>query len=112
MIRLTQLTHLGFYLNGALGSGKHSDISIHEVKKRIRDRTIFEYLDERLGEDFDSSTLGEFERCELASEWEDMADVVREGRKLCVDRNGLCLLMGYILEGIQQRYKNQAQVAM
>lgn len=43
-MRISQLTFLGFYLNGALGSRKYADISIAEVKARIHDRTIFNYL--------------------------------------------------------------------
>jgi hypothetical protein len=102
---VTQLTFLGFYLNGALGSGKYDDVSIREVKEKIRDHTIFDYLKSRLGSDIDLSVLGPEARSELNREWEDLADAVDESRKMCVDRNGLCLLVAYLLEGIQRRHK-------
>jgi hypothetical protein len=91
---------LGFYLNGALGSGKYDDISIDEVKKRIRDRAIFDYLKMKLGSDIDITVL------RPNAEWEDMSYALDEARKLCVDRHGLCLLMAYILEGIQRRIES------
>lgn len=104
-MRVTQLTFLGFYLNGALGSGKYDDISIREVKEKIRAHTIFDYLKNKLGSDIDLSALSPEDRLELNREWEDLAGTVDESRKLCVARNGLCLLVAYILEGIQRRYK-------
>ncbi len=102
-MRITQLTFLGFYLNGALGSGRYDDITIDEVKARIRDRSIFDYLAGRLGADVDLSLLTPDDRRELNDEWEDMALAVNESRKMCVERNGLCLLVAYLLEGIQRR---------
>lgn len=104
-MRISQLTFLGFYLNGALGSGKYNDISINEVKERIRAHTIFDYLKDKLGSDIDLSALKIEDRQELNNEWEDMADAIDEARKMCVDKNGLCLLVAYILEGIQRRQK-------
>jgi hypothetical protein len=102
-VRITELTFLGFYLNGALGSGKYDDISVEEVKERIRDRTIFDYLKTRLGPDIDVTGVSSEARGEVNEEWADMADALDEARKMGVDRNGLCLLMAYILEGIQRR---------
>jgi hypothetical protein len=105
-MRVTHLTFIGFYLNGALGSRKYDDISIDEVKARLRDRTIFDYLNTKLDMDIDLSILSPEDRRELNDEWEDMADAIDESRKMCVDRNGLCLLVAYLLEGIQRRVKS------
>ena len=102
-MRITKLTHIGFYLNGALGSGKYDDISIEEVKQHLHAGTVFEYLVRRLGDDFDVTILTPADQAELLSEWQDLAVAVHEGRKLCVDRNGLCLLVAYLLDGIQRR---------
>lgn len=104
-MRVSQLTFLGFYFNGALGSGKYEDISIREVKEKIRAHTIFDYLKSKLGSDIDLSALSSEDQMELNREWEDLADAVDESRKMCVERNGLCLLVAYILEGIQRRQK-------
>lgn len=77
------------------------------MKEKIRDHTIFDYLKSKLGSDVDVSALSPDDRLELNKEWEDLADGVDESRKMCVDRNGLCLLVAYILEGIQRRQKAQ-----
>jgi len=102
-MRINQLTLLGFYLNGAQGSGKYDDITIEEVKARIRDHTIFDYLNSKLGSDVDLSLLSPEEKKELNDEWDSLANAVDESRKMCVDRGGLCLLVAYLLEGIQSR---------
>lgn len=103
MIRITQLTFLGFYLNGALGSGKYDNISIEDVKRKIYDFTILDYLKTELGYDIDISILNVDEKKELMEEWQDMAHVIDESRKMAVEKNGLWLLVAYLLEGIQRR---------
>jgi hypothetical protein len=107
-MRINKLAFLGFYLNGALGSSKYDDISIDEVKAAIRDRSIFGLLESRLGDDVDTSLLDARDRQELMQEWASLADSVNESRKLCVDRNGLCLLVAYLLEGMQRRSRESA----
>ncbi|NLX99287.1 MAG: hypothetical protein GXY83_24385 [Rhodopirellula sp.] len=102
-MRITKLTSVGFCLNGALGSGKYDDISIAEVKKRIEQGDVFNYLESVLGHDVDLTLLSPGDKAELLKEWQDLALAVDEGRKMCVDRNGLCLLVAYLLEGIQRR---------
>lgn len=105
-MRIAQLTFLGFYLNGAQGSEKYDDITIEEVKERIQDHTIFEFLKSRLGSDVDLSALSPEEKEELNNEWDSLTNAVDESRKMCVDRGGLCLLVAYLLEGIQSRAKS------
>lgn len=100
-MRINLLTFVGFHINGALGTGRYNDISIADIKARIRDRTVFEYLGERI-EDFDISLLTNDDQAELLAEWNGMLEI-DEARKLNVDENGLCLLMAYLLEGIQRR---------
>lgn len=103
MIPINKLTFLGFYLNGALGSGRYNDIEIDQVKGLLASGGIYAFLEERLGHDVDFSILKPDEREELLQEWRDMADSVNESRKMCVEKNGLCLLVAYLLEGIQRR---------
>jgi len=102
-MRISTLTGMAFYLNGALGSGKYDGVSISEVKGRIESRDIFPYLEQTLGEDIDLSLVTADGRRELNEEWADMAIAIDEARKMCVVRNGLCLLVAYLLEGIQRR---------
>ncbi len=99
MLSLIQRTFLGFQLNGALGTGDHDDITIARVKHHIRKGTILEYLTGALRH-LDISILDEQDQAELLEEWERLLDV-SETRKQCVLRGGLCLLVAYLLEGIQ-----------
>lgn len=110
-MRITKLASVGFCLNGALGSGKYDYISIDEVKRRIEEGSIFEYLSAELGHNLDLTLLSAGYRAELLKEWQDLALAVDEGRKLCVDRNGLCLLVAYLLEGIQRRQDHNEPVS-
>lgn len=104
-MEITKLTMLAFQLNGALGRGGVDDVTIDEVKAHCKDGSILTYLEERLSQEFDTSLLYNDDRAELIREWAELADHVDEGRKLCVDRNGLCLVVAYLLEGIQRRVR-------
>lgn len=102
-MKITKLTFLGFFLNGALGSGKYDDISIDEVKDHIENKSVFNFLKETLGHDIDLSILTNEDKEELLDEWARIANAVDEDRKMAVTKNGLCLLVAYLFEGIQQR---------
>lgn len=104
-MEITKLTVLGFDLNGALGSGQYDDVSIPAVKEAIDDGTIFDLLERRLGKDVDLSLLYNDDRAELLDEWRRIINAVDEGRKFAIREgsSGLCLLVAYLLEGIQQR---------
>ena len=102
-MRITSLTFLAFYLNGALDTGKYQDVTFDEVAREIRNGTIFEFLARRLAGDIDLSIFGLAERTEIEAEWADMLAAVSARRKFGVERNGICLLIAYLLEGIQRR---------
>jgi hypothetical protein len=102
IMKISTLTFIGFYLNGALGSNKYNHISIDAVKQQLEAGNIFSYLEEELGMDIDLSLLTQEDKKSLSNDWYDLSLCVEEGRKLCVDNNGLCLLMAYILECIQR----------
>ncbi|WP_193133708.1 hypothetical protein [Klebsiella grimontii] len=101
-MKLSQLTFLGFYLNGAQGSGRYDFISIEDIKSELERKTLFPYLKKTLGNDIDISILTESEKEKLNDEWLDISLVIDESRKLCVEKGGLCLLNAYILESIQR----------
>jgi hypothetical protein len=102
-MRITALTFIAFYLNGAMDSGRYDDLSIAEVKLKIEGGTIFNFLRERLGNDIDLSILDKADEAELLAEWQDLLAAVNERRKMAVERRGLTLLVAYLLEGIQRR---------
>lgn len=104
-MEISKLTFVGFDLNGALGSGKYNDITIEDMKEKIRKRTVFSYLQQKLRDDIDLSILTDEDKKELNDEWIDLVEAIDEKRKMAVEKNGLCLLIAYLLEGIQRRAK-------
>jgi beta-lactamase superfamily II metal-dependent hydrolase len=99
-MHLTSLTLLAFYLNGAVDAGKQ--IGFEEIYSQIEAGTIFEYL-KRNVERIDLSLLTAADRDELIEEWQGIANAVDARRKFAVENNGYCLLLAYVIEGIQQR---------
>jgi hypothetical protein len=102
-MRINMLTVTAFELNAAIDTGKHNDVSVDDVKRAIQGGAVFDFLEQQLGTDIDLSLLDHDDRAELTREWLDLADAVDEKRKMGVRRNGLCLLVAYVLEGIQRR---------
>jgi len=101
---LSYLTSLGFFVNGAIETGKYDHITIEEVKTQIRDYNLFEYLEKKLSDDIDVSLWSEEEKHEINQEWENLL-CINESKKFCVEKKGLALIMAYILESIQRRYR-------
>lgn len=104
-MRIYKLTCLASVFNAALGSGKFTDIHFHEVLKRIEDESIFEYLEQRLDAMVPFSMLNPADRLELILDWSNMRGCI-EPFRYDGHRNGLALLVGYLLEGIQRRASN------
>jgi hypothetical protein len=101
-MRIGQLTSLGFYLNGAQGTEKYNHISIEKIKQELEKGSLFQFLEEELGSDIDTSILSEEDKLALNAEWLDISQVTNERRKMCVENGGLCLLIAYIFESIQR----------
>jgi len=104
-MRIYKLTNFAHELNAALGSRRFQDISAAVVWKHIEDETIFEFLAERLGIGVIISTLSPIDRLEFILEWDSLRGYV-EPFRFDGDLNGLCLLNGYLLEGIARRAQN------
>ncbi len=77
-MELSALTAFGFYINGALGSGKYNDISIQEVKSQLENHNLFTFLEQKLGIDVDTSHLSSEDKEELAEEWLDISMAINE----------------------------------
>ncbi|WP_018427713.1 hypothetical protein [Hoeflea sp. 108] len=102
-MRITTLTFIAFYLNGAIDTGRYDDLTVAEAKTEIGNGTIFDFLRQRLGNDIDLSILTKEDEAELLSEWQDLLAAVNERRKMGIEMRGLPLLIAYLLEGIQRR---------
>jgi len=96
---ITDLTVPGFYLLHAIDSGEYDHISIKEVKAAIDNHTVFSLLQERLGRDYFSGLTAEKKR-ELNEHWEALNNVVTP-EELGATSRGITLILGYLLEGIQ-----------
>lgn len=107
-MRISRLTFIGFYLNGAISSGNYADISIDDVKEKIRKHTLFEYLESKLGAGIGLNVLTPEDKQVLMTGWKSLADNVDEARRMRVDRNGLCLLVAVSTDK-QQQTNSQSQ---
>ena len=100
-MHLSARTYAAFALNGALDTGRYADLTTEEVVPSIEDGTIFAFLERRLGEDYRLGWLSEEHKAEFADEWDRFYNAIDSRRKFLVERNGLCLLLAYVLQGIQ-----------
>ena len=105
-MRIYKLTNFAHELNAALASGEFHDVSYSDVWEHIEDGSIFEFLQDRLGFSLAISALGPADRLELMLEWESFRGCA-EPFKFRGHRLGLCLLIGYLLEGIARRSQDR-----
>jgi hypothetical protein len=103
---ITVRTFMAFLVNQAIDRDAHQGVTIHDVKERIRDGSIFPYLESRM-QGLQLSDVSAEMRTDLLCEWRDMDVSLNESRKLGVERNGFCLLLGYLLEGIQRTTRTE-----
>lgn len=102
-MRITNLTLLAFSINGAVDTGQHDHITIESVGQHIEAGTVFSYLQDELKENLDLSMFDAASKDQLLEEWQRLLNAVDAGRKFGVRRSGLCLLVAYLIEGIQRR---------
>ena len=106
MTTSVRLTCLAFNLNYLLDRGYYC-FPIQEIKAAIKGRTLFTYLNRKISKDdsFDISLFDDSDRAWLMDQFSNLADTIDEERKLGVQKNGICLLLAYTLELIQQERK-------
>ncbi len=101
----SRLTYLALELNYLLDRGYYTS-TVEEIKHKIRNKSLFNYLENKTKDDyFDLSLLDDNDRKELLEQFEDMADSIDEDRKMGIQKNGICLLLAYVIELIQRRRK-------
>jgi hypothetical protein len=101
-MRLHKLTILSSYLIRALEETHGQAVPAEEFCERIFDGTIFAFLSERFGLMVGVSVLTPADKLELLMEWEDMA-LALPPSAMGLKRDGLLLLLRYLMEGIQRR---------
>ena len=105
-MRVYKLANFAHELSAALASGEFHDVSYSDIWERIEDGSIFEFLQDRLGFSLAISALSPVDRLELMLEWEALRGCV-EPFRFNSHRLGLCLLVGYLLEGIARRSQDR-----
>lgn len=102
---LRKLTLLGTCLNFAIDSDQSKKVSTDEITNQINDGTIFKYLEENSHSDmkWGLENLTDEDKSHLLGEWQSMVNAIDSERKLGVKNNGICLLLAYVIEGIQMR---------
>lgn len=108
-MKVSALTLLILHVNSLIDSRKYDDITINEVHNAIEGKRVLRFLKERAGKDIDlsihldSNLYGDFEsyyETQLESIYGGYAG--RERRKWGVEKSGLCLILAWTNEIIQQ----------
>src|SRR5438093_7603411 len=98
-MKLTRLTHLAFEVNAAIDDGKIK-LTYDEMKKTLQDGKLFERL-KKYPTDFDEGLWEAQDFAFVNQSLQDLALAVsksQDERKLGVEKNGLCILLAYIVE--------------
>jgi hypothetical protein len=109
MMKVSALTLLILHVNSLIDSGKYNDITIEDIHRAIEGKRVLRFLKERAGSDvdlsihLDSKAYGSFEsyyEAQLESIYGGYAG--QERRKWGVENSGLCLVLAWTNEIIQQ----------
>jgi hypothetical protein len=104
---LTELTFLILNLNSLVDGGHHEATPMEEAKEHIDRGDVFEWLSEKFKGHIDLSIYradGDARR-EITKGLHDILGAYRgrERRKWGVENNGICLLIAWVNELVQQR---------
>jgi len=102
---LRKLTLLGTCLNFAIDSGQSKSVSTDAITNQINSGNIFTYLEDNFHSDmkWGLDNLTDEDRWHLLGEWQSMVNAIDSERKFGVTNDGICLLLAYVIEGIQMR---------
>lgn len=108
-VKLTPLTLLAFELTHLLDTGKYNNITIGDIKREIRQGTLLEFLQHTVGNDIDLSIIREGSTYPGFTDFyiEYLQKIVNaysgnERRKWGIEHSGICLLLAWTIEIIQQ----------
>jgi len=90
-------SRLAIQLNGAADSGSFDHITTAVVLRELQDGHVFEFLDRELPATvWEISKLTDVDRHQLSNQWHMLAKAY-EPKQFHVSRNGLSLLVAYLL---------------
>lgn len=103
MLQVYHLTSLIGDLTTALDNPAHADISVEEVTRRIEDRTVLSYLQERFGDELPMETFDGEVHDELIEMLQGMLNGYPPPHRINgIQNRGLCLLIAYINKRLDQ----------
>jgi hypothetical protein len=94
-----KFTSLASQLLSLLDAGKKLDMD--HTHNHIRDKTLFNWLQEKFPERFDLSSYTKSDLVYIQEQFDTWSHVIDERRKMEIKNNGLCLLIAYCLEAIE-----------
>lgn len=104
-LRISTVAWAAFNLNSAIDHGLVDVIAFDEIRKEIENGNLIKFLNERLA-DFDWGLFGsEFDQGPSfidAMQFEAEVFKDREKRKLGIRNSGVCLLLAFCIEALQQ----------
>jgi hypothetical protein len=98
------LFHTAYRLNSAVSTGKYGNVSVRTIKQKVESAAILDYLENELGIDLDIGlSPSAADRTTLVQTWQQVENN-RHPSEVHIepDGNGLCLLIAYTLEAIQE----------
>ena len=105
-MRIYKLTNLAQEINCAIASGEFLWFTDEHLWQHIEAETIFEFLTKHVDRRGVVSRLHPVHKLELILEWHSLRDCI-EPFPRDSHLQGLCLLVGYLLEGIARRSQNK-----
>lgn len=92
-------SYLGFYLNSIVDNGGFVELEI--MKSKIDNKIVFQYLKEKFGDKLDISLYTKEEIEEIEYYFYNLYSVSDERRKFGIEKNGICLLIAYCFNALQ-----------
>jgi hypothetical protein len=88
-----------------IDAGEHEGVPKDEISKQIDNGNIFKYLEDNFQPSISLGleNLSEEDKYHLLGEWQSMANATISEADLGVSKNGICLLLAYVIEGFQMR---------
>lgn len=107
-MKYNMLTYFIVEINRAIDAGKHQEITVTEVEKHIDAGSLFDFLKKTIP-GLDLSLIDARVSAELAKELKDLLGGYKgnERRKWGVENSGLCLLVAWTAEIIQQKARRE-----
>lgn len=102
-MKLIWLTYVILQINAAIDSGKHEDISIEEAEDHVEAGDLFRWLRQRCEMDLGYLDDEKARAINEALERIRAAYAGDERRRWGVQNSGLCILLAWVNELIQQR---------